>query len=273
MSEPLNLGYVSFVNSSWLGLSNILVDHINEFSKYKIQLFTINCDADFDYPCLIKRRIDLPSENPRTICYTKILASFDNVFDFGLILDGDMIPLPNIDSIMDENLKFANYTYPVCAQHPHSPHKKPCVISSLNKVKSVLGLSKQINKYVYASYLFSKSNFSFLRKCFDACLYLEKRGIAPINSDETVLNVMLSELGDYEDIGHNYLPNYYAYPDFISGKHDSEHIKNYTGYGCNLKFSILHGCKDIGIAKQYSDLVKSTKESFKTTTNFFYGEK
>jgi hypothetical protein len=35
-----NYGYVSFVNRGWLGLANVLVDHINTFSKYKIQLFT-----------------------------------------------------------------------------------------------------------------------------------------------------------------------------------------------------------------------------------------
>lgn len=257
-----NYGYASFVNKNWLGLANILVDHVNEFSKYKVQLFTINCDADFDYPCLIKTRIDIPNENFRTICYTKFYAAFNNIFDFGLLMDCDMIPLPNIDEIIDSNLKYINYDYPICAVHPHSPHKRDDVGASLKKIKTVLGLNHVITKYVYAQYLFSKSTSPFFKTCYDSSNMLEKKNIYPINADETVLNVMLSKMLNYEDIGYNYLPNYWAYNDYISGKTDSESIRNYTDYGCKLKFNMLHGCKDLEKAKEYSNIVKLKKEEF-----------
>jgi hypothetical protein len=257
-----NYGYVSFVNRGWLGLANILVDHINTFSKYKIQLFTINCDADFDYPCLIKTRINIPNENFRTICYSKLYASFNNIFDFGLLMDGDIIPLPNIDEIIDSNLKFINYDYPICACHPHSPHKKTKISRNFNDIKSFLGMSHNINKYVYAHYLFSSKMNSFFKECYDIGCYLEERNMHPINADETILNIMLSKIENYEDLGYNYLPNYYAYNDYINGQKESPHFKNYTDYGCKLRFNALHGCKDLEEAKRYSDLIKATKDSF-----------
>lgn len=266
MGNALNFGYVSFVNGQWLGLANILVDHINVFSKYKIQLYTINCDAEFDYPCLIKKRIDIKNESKTNICYTKIFASFNNCFDFGLVLDGDMIPLPNIDDVIEKNLKFIEYKYPICAVHPHSPPKDKATIRSLNETQKRLGFIHPIKKYSYASYLFSKNSFEFLKNCYGYCQDLEKVGARPISNDEAVLNLMLAQIEDYEDIGYNYLPNYYAYDDFIAGKTNSEHIKNYTDYGCKLVFNILHGCKHEASAKALSNYVKETKEAFYALT-------
>ena len=269
MSDLLNCGYVSFTNSKWLDLTNILVDHINEFSKYKIQLFTINCDANFDYPCLIKTRINIPNENFRTICYTKIYASFNNIFDFGLVLDGDMIPLPNIDDVINDNLRFLAYAYPICAVHPHSPPKDRPMLKNLSMLKKHLGFIGIMKKYSYASFLFSRNSMPFLKRCYDICQDFEKMGIYPLANDESVLNILLSELGDYEDIGYNYLPNFRIYSGFNNGKYDIECISGYTQNRGILKINILHGCKDIEKAKEYSILVKNTKDLFMSTKNTF----
>ena len=256
-----NFGYVIFANYSWLNLAQLAIEHINEFSKYKIHLFTINCDAEFDYPCLIKSRVNLANENFRTICNVKIFSSFNNAFDFGLIMDGDMLPLPNIDELLEENIKFIDYKYPICAQHPHSPHKNSSNQSSLNFIKDEFKISATVNKYVYASYLFTKNSKDFLKDCYDMGTYFEQKGDFNV-VDETILNVKLSQLGDYEDIGYNYLPNYFSFPDYLNKNFLSEHIKNYTDYKCAIKYHILHGCKDINVARQYSNLIKSSKGDF-----------
>lgn len=128
-------------------------------------------------------------------------------------------------------------------------------ISSLNKL---LKSNTIIKKYSYASYLFTKESKQFLKKCYDIGKATEKHNV----SDENILNILLAEIENYDDIGYNYLPNYYAYPDYINEKINSEHIKNYTDYGCPLNFCILNGCKNTNKAKNYSTLIKETKEKF-----------
>ena len=261
-----NYGYVCFTDQKYLELAKIIVDHINEFSKYKIQLFTINCDADFDYPCLIKTRVNFNYTNTdekfRKVCYTKIYAAYNNVFDFGLILDGDMIPLPSIDEVIDNNLKFINHTYPICSRHPDNPQKQPAMASGLKKLQSMFNCKHSIDKFVYSHFLFSKSMADFFDNWYKTCCYLERQGITPVDIDEGVLNVLLSEIPDYEDIGYNYMPDYQAYPDCITGKSESKYIARYTANQCPLHFNILHGCKDNNIAKEYSNTVKATKDIF-----------
>lgn len=57
--------FVSVTTENYLPVTEFLVKSINEFSSIPIVLYGVNCDIDFDYPCLIKKRIDVDGlENP-----------------------------------------------------------------------------------------------------------------------------------------------------------------------------------------------------------------
>ena len=57
--------FVSVTTENYLPVTEFLVKSISEFSSIPIVLYGINCDIDFDYPCLIKKRIDVDNlENP-----------------------------------------------------------------------------------------------------------------------------------------------------------------------------------------------------------------
>lgn len=57
--------FISVTTENYLPVTEFLVKSINEFSSIPIILYGINCDIDFDYPCLIKKRVDVTNlENP-----------------------------------------------------------------------------------------------------------------------------------------------------------------------------------------------------------------
>jgi len=57
--------FVSVTTENYLPVAEFLVKSVNEFSSIPIILYGVNCDIDFDYPCLIKKRIDVDDiENP-----------------------------------------------------------------------------------------------------------------------------------------------------------------------------------------------------------------
>jgi FkbM family methyltransferase len=51
--------FISVTTENYLPVTEFLVKSINEFSSIPIVLYGINCDINFDYPCLIKKRIDV----------------------------------------------------------------------------------------------------------------------------------------------------------------------------------------------------------------------
>lgn len=56
--------FVTFTTEQYLPLAEYLVKSVKEFSTRPVILFAVNCNIPFDYPNLVKMRIDVQSPNP-----------------------------------------------------------------------------------------------------------------------------------------------------------------------------------------------------------------
>jgi FkbM family methyltransferase len=104
--------FVTTGNENYMPLIECLVKSLNEFSKFKIIVYGINCDVPFDYPNLIKRRLNIEeySEHDRWFwkqyaCIESINESFENF----VWVDGDVVANFNIDNIINYFPYVGNY--------------------------------------------------------------------------------------------------------------------------------------------------------------------
>lgn len=103
-----NLGYMSVIEK--------LVKSINEFSKMKIIVYGVDCDVPFDYPNVIKRRIDPPKRSDKyDKWYWKQYACIESIkedYDNFVWIDGDVVVNHNIDTINKYFSTLENYPIP-----------------------------------------------------------------------------------------------------------------------------------------------------------------
>ena len=243
----MNIGYTCFVNRNLNELVSVLINALNNFSKYKVELFTINYDSDIVSDNLIKRRIDINPETRENIFNCKLYASFSSDFDFALIFDADMIPNKNIDELLEENYYlYKDSIYPVCAHHPHNPWKNLGNEQNIQKLMSILNISELKIPYKYGSYFFTKNSKDFFKEAFDISQDLQSRGILPFSCDETIINLLLNKYDAINQLDYNYLPNYWLYKDVMNGNLETNqsYITDYKNWNCPVRPYIFHGCKD-----------------------------
>ena len=100
-----NLGYMPVIEK--------LVKSINEFSKHKIIVYGVDCDVPFDYPNLIKKRINPPKHSEYDKWYWKQYACLESLkeeeYEKFIWVDGDVVVNYNIDKIKDYFSKIENY--------------------------------------------------------------------------------------------------------------------------------------------------------------------
>lgn len=113
-------------DKKYLPLIKKCVESLNEFSEIPVVVYGFNCDVDFDYPNMIKRRIDKDriknfGDRDTRVYYYKIDASLDCIKNDPtktyIWLDGDCIVTKNIDSIV--NYKKLLKNYPLCMRYSH----------------------------------------------------------------------------------------------------------------------------------------------------------
>lgn len=222
-------GYVTFVNDNPLyrGLVDILVESVLLFSTRKIEVHGINFDYKHSSDNVLSRRIDIDEVNFRTICYSKLKASYTSEFDFGIQLDSDFIITKDMDKLFNEKERVNEL--PLCSLHPDQPN-------NLKNIMSYLGVNKKTQPYVHATYLFSNKTKPFLEECFNISQEMNRKNIIPPNVDETILNVMLWKYNSNQWVD-TYDP-YYEY--FIN--RDNVKIPNYNWMD-NVNFYSCHGIK------------------------------
>jgi FkbM family methyltransferase len=90
-----NIGYMSVIEK--------LVQSLLAFSSAKILVYGIDCDVPFDYPNVIKRRIDPPKYSEHDKWYWKQYACIESFnetdYDNFVWIDGDVVVNYNIDTI------------------------------------------------------------------------------------------------------------------------------------------------------------------------------
>lgn len=250
-----NIGYCCFVNKNWIGLAEILINRILSCSKYKIELFAINFDYSNSNDRVICNRIDVSPENFTNICYCKFTSALRSSFDFALIMDADMIPLSNVDELLEENYKlYSDCKYPVTAKLPNDIWKQENLQSQINILKRDCHF-EVVMPYRYGSYFFNKNCKWF----FEEALTLSKTPSPFFGVDETILNVLLNKYKFTEHLNYNYLPYYSGYESIVDGSYvNSEfYSKEYFSKGCSLRPYILHGCKNLEQAEKIVSFLDS----------------
>ena len=94
--------FVTTGNFEYMPVIEKLVQSLNEFSKHKIIVYGIECEAPFDYDNLIKRTINPPKHSIYDKWYWKQYACIESLkedFQNFIWIDGDVVVNHNIDDI------------------------------------------------------------------------------------------------------------------------------------------------------------------------------
>lgn len=94
--------FVTTGNIGYMPVIEKLVQSLLEFSDHKIIVYGVDCDVPFDYPNVIKRRIDPMKISEHDKWYWKqwaCLESLNEKFDYYIWVDGDVVVNYNIDTV------------------------------------------------------------------------------------------------------------------------------------------------------------------------------
>lgn len=107
--------FVTCGNLGYMGVIEKLVQSLQQFSKYKIMVYGIDCDVPFDYPNVIKRRLDITPHSEHDKWYWKQYACIDAInseYSNFVWIDGDVVVNHNIDNIKSYFKEITNYPIP-----------------------------------------------------------------------------------------------------------------------------------------------------------------
>jgi len=249
-----NYGFVLFFTKNFEEISNNLINSILLFSKYNIEINTINYDYINNNKRIISKKIILDNLSFESIMSAKFISSINTNFDIALILDSDMIMTKDIDTIFLENEdKINNKNFPLFSKHPHKyePFK-----NNKDYVNKITNKNPKM-PWVYANYLFSGIKHKwFFEKALET--YNKYNYIV----DEVIINSLLVEYEVDYDLGYNYFPNchidtveYYLDNTYNKGLVEVNNIYS----NIPMKFYAFHGhlCKNIEYAKKIIERINS----------------
>lgn len=104
--------FVTTGNLNYMPVIEKLVQSLNEFSKSKIIVYGVDCDVPFDYPNVIKRRINPPYHSEHDKWYWKQYACIESInedYENFIWIDGDVVVNYNIDTIKEHFNKIDVY--------------------------------------------------------------------------------------------------------------------------------------------------------------------
>jgi FkbM family methyltransferase len=107
--------FVTCGNLNYMSVIEKLVQSLLEFSKQKIMVYGINCDIPFDYPNVIKRRLDPTPHSLHDKWYWKQHACIDSLnseYENFIWIDGDVVVNHNIDTVQKYFKDITNYPIP-----------------------------------------------------------------------------------------------------------------------------------------------------------------
>tara|TARA_Y100000996_G_scaffold415393_1_gene409795 strand:- start:4789 stop:5580 length:792 start_codon:yes stop_codon:yes gene_type:complete len=257
-------GFVIFTDLNYFPIVENLIDSVLLFSKYNIELNCINFLKEFDNPRIKSKKIDMPNPHFFNITRCKIIATINSNFDYGLLLDGDMIVTKEIDQIFNDNEeKIKKVKCPLFCKHPHNPFER------YKHIFEKLTNKEPKMNYVYSVYLFLKSQKWFFEETLSIMNNILSKNrhnyFYPI-PEESVLNAQLCNYDVDYDMGYCYHINgfsecfeYYLNPESEEGKKGKKHIEDtYLSYDCPIKIYAFHGhnIKDINIGKNLINKIK-----------------
>jgi ADP-heptose:LPS heptosyltransferase/glycosyltransferase involved in cell wall biosynthesis len=217
VSDFPSTAIITHTTKQYLQTAECLVKSLLKFSEHKVILYTQNCEADFDYPNLIKIpfETDFDSEPTlvtdskgdffkdaydeityKTLCQKSrvILDSLDRGLEKGIYLDTDMIANSNFDTIFDYFKDIENYPlltegpFYMMLQDGQAFLEKP-LMDNLKVEEESRVWYRQTN-----TILFNKNCTDFIeewnRLCNSEFIIREWKLYAPYH-EETIINVLL----------------------------------------------------------------------------------
>lgn len=246
-NNNMKKGFITYVNDShYLELCKILVESVLKFSQYPIQVFCINFDYNFNNDKVFSTRIDISGNDHISIWNAKPKMAMSSMFDYGLMIDSDVIITKDLDKIFDEHNP-EDLTYPICPIHQHE-------VFAEKYFMDLFGLKERTQRWVHAdAFLYSHKTNDFLNEWYKTNLYLQKNNTVPNVGDESVLNLLLWK--------HNQ-KNWYAeifepYYDLFYDCSRENLIKHGYEPDWNIRHYMYHGCKNPTEAKEILEKIIS----------------
>lgn len=112
MRNKKPFAFITTGNVGYMPVIEKLVQSLLEFSEQKIIVYGVDCDVPFDYPNVIKRRIDPPKISEHDKWYWKqhaCLESLNEEFDYYIWIDGDVVVNYNIDNVRNYFINVNGY--------------------------------------------------------------------------------------------------------------------------------------------------------------------
>ena len=104
--------FVTTGNIGYMPVIEKLVQSLLEFSDQKIIVYGVDCDVPFDYPNVIKRRINPPKISEHDKWYWKQHACVESLkenYEYFIWIDGDVVVNYNIDNVRQYFNKVGRY--------------------------------------------------------------------------------------------------------------------------------------------------------------------
>jgi FkbM family methyltransferase len=112
MRNKKPFAFITTGNVGYMPVIEKLVQSLLEFSGQKIIVYGVDCDVPFDYPNVIKRRINPPKISEHDKWYWKqhaCLESLNEEFDYYVWIDGDVVVNYNIDNVRNYFINVDGY--------------------------------------------------------------------------------------------------------------------------------------------------------------------
>ena len=240
MSKKNTFTWITGGDKSYLPMIEVLAKSLLIYSKYKLIVYSFNCNSDIDLPNVTNRRIDYipkPTSNPTrepdlfnkdySVYFAKYLASLDSLnenFNNFAWIDGDAFATENIDSSLQylPGLKdyplFMKYFNPDIYQwRQHGGIKLEGRYG--NELASIKNIKRNPNDKLIATgfYFYDKKSKPFFEKCLEWNKELNQQSVKiyiddNAFSEERVANNILWEENKTLDLPITW-NNYYSSKD------------------------------------------------------------
>lgn len=222
---------VTHTTKQYLETAECLVKSLQKFSNHKIVLYTQDCEADFEYPNLIKipfntdfnaepcllsdSKGDLFKDSLDEITYKTlsqkpklIIDCIERGFEAGVYIDADMIANRNFDSIFEYLDQVENY--PLLTEGPFYMMLQNGLNFLERPLMDKLNVSEDSRTWYRqtGTILFNKNCLPFIQEWNNLCqskhISENWRELAPYH-EETIINVMLWQKGYNKFLPQTYL--------------------------------------------------------------------
>lgn len=295
-----DFAYVTCGNENYMGVIEKMVQSLLEFSTRKILVYGINCDVPFDYPNVIKKRLDVPTFSEHDKWYWKQhsnIVSLLEPFENFVWIDGDVICNYNIDELSKYFGDIENY--PISDIHLHEEFIGPTnrVEGELQGFVKILLEDKypNINRFLPFShiclYVYNKNCEWFFQRILDEYYNcdLNEYMSQHLWNDEGIHNMILWEnnfrkhlpLSNFDTSGYEYETNC-SRPDMSKFyqfwlKNEKCNFGKIYGYEYipkdKLNIKYFHGNKNYELSDKMIQYIKVQKDNNFANTELFFTSK